>query len=121
MKKQIGFYLFTYQRERRLANLVVVSAESLTEARLRSAPGLGDAILDQVLPLEAEIAAALPPDLIGKVLTSQAAMTVLHDVADGPSRSMTGFLGRSSLPKISAPFRPCCGADLCAFRLLTFV
>jgi hypothetical protein len=81
MKKQIGLYLLTYLREGRLANLVVVSAESLTLARLRCAPGVGDAILDQVLPLEPEIGAVLPPDLIGKVLTSQAAMRVLHEVA----------------------------------------
>jgi hypothetical protein len=74
-------YLLTYQREGRLANLVVVSAESLTEARLRCAPGVGDAILDQVLPLDREIAAALPPDLIGKVLTSQGAIRVLHEFA----------------------------------------
>jgi hypothetical protein len=67
-KMGIGFYLLTYKREGRLANLVVVSAESLTEARLRCAPGLGDAVLDQVLPLETEIATALPPDLIGKSL-----------------------------------------------------
>jgi hypothetical protein len=42
---------------------------------------VGDAILDQVLPLESEIAADLPPDLIGKVLTSQGAMRMLHEVA----------------------------------------
>jgi hypothetical protein len=58
MKQKMGFYLLTYQCERRLANLVVVSAASLTEARLRFAPGVGDAILDQVLPLEPEIGAA---------------------------------------------------------------
>jgi hypothetical protein len=81
MKKQIGLYLLTYLREGRLASLVIVSAESLTEARLRSAPGAGDAVLNQVLPLDSEIAADLPPDLIGKVLTSRAAMRVLHEVA----------------------------------------
>jgi hypothetical protein len=81
MKKQIGLYLLTYQREGRLANLIVVSAESLTEARLRCAPGVGDAVLDQVLQLDPEIAEDLPADLIGRVLTSQAAMRVLHDVA----------------------------------------
>jgi hypothetical protein len=81
MKNQIGFYLLTYQREGRLANLVIAFAESLTDARLRSAPGAGDAVLDQVLPLDPEIAAVLPPDLIGKVLTSQAAMGVLHEIA----------------------------------------
>jgi hypothetical protein len=74
-------YLLTYQREGRLANLVVVSAESLTEARLRSYPGVGDAVLDQVLPLDPEIAGYLSPDLIGKALTSQAAMRALHEVA----------------------------------------
>jgi hypothetical protein len=79
MEKGIEFYLLTYQRAGRLANLVVVSAESLTEARLRSAPGAGDAVLDQVLPLDPEIGAALPPDIIGRVLTSQAAMRVLHE------------------------------------------
>jgi hypothetical protein len=73
--------LLTYQREDRLANLVIVSAESLTEARLRCAPGVGDAVLDQVLPLETEIATALPPDLIGKVLSSQAAIRLLHEIA----------------------------------------
>jgi hypothetical protein len=77
----MNHYLLTYQREGRLANLVIVSAESLTEARLRCAPGVGDAILDQVLPLDPEIAAHLPPDLIGKVLTSQAATRVLHEFA----------------------------------------
>jgi hypothetical protein len=77
-----GLYLLTYQREGRLANLVVVSARSLTEARLRSGPGVGDAVLDQVLPLDAEVAPALPPDLIDKVLTSQAAMRLLlHEFA----------------------------------------
>jgi hypothetical protein len=81
MKERTSFYLLTYQRERRLANLVVVSARSLTEARLRSALGVGDAVLDQVLPLDAEVAAALPPDLIGKVLTSQGAMRLLHEFA----------------------------------------
>jgi hypothetical protein len=81
MKKGISFYLLTYQHEGRLANLVVVSAESLTEARLRSARGVGDAVLDQVLPLETEIATALPAELIGKVLTSQAAMRMLHVIA----------------------------------------
>jgi hypothetical protein len=86
MKQGIGFYLLTYQREGRLANLVVVSAESLTEARIRCAPGVGDAVLDQVLPLEAEIATALPPNLVGKVLTSQAAMRLLHEVAQRASR-----------------------------------
>ena len=83
----MGFYLLTYQRERRLANIVIVSAESLTEARLRSAPGVGDAVLDQVLPLEPEMAAVLPPDLIGQVLTSQAAMKLLHQAAgDRPTQ-----------------------------------
>jgi hypothetical protein len=77
----MDLYLLTYQREGRLANLVIVSADSLTEARLRCAPGVGDAILDQVLPLDREIAADLPPDLIGKVLTSQSAMRMLHNVA----------------------------------------
>jgi hypothetical protein len=81
MTNEIGFYLLTYQREGRLANLVVVSAESLTEARLRCVPGVGDAVLDQVLPLDLEIAAAVPPHLIGKVLTSQAAMRMLHEFA----------------------------------------
>jgi hypothetical protein len=81
MKEQTRLYLLTYQREQRLANLVVVSARSLTEARLRSAPGVGDAVLDQVLPLDAEVAAALPAELIGKVLTSQAAMRLLHEFA----------------------------------------
>jgi hypothetical protein len=80
-KVEVGFYLLTYKREGRLANIVVVSAESLTEARLRCAPGPGDAVLDQVLPLETEIATALPSELIGKVLTSQAAMRVLHKFA----------------------------------------
>jgi hypothetical protein len=74
-------YLLTYQREGRLANLLLVSAESLTEARLRCSPGVGDAILDQVLPLDPEIAADLPPELIGKVLTSHGAIRVLHEVA----------------------------------------
>jgi hypothetical protein len=68
----------TYQCERRLANLVVVSARSFTEARLRAAPGVGDAALDQVLPPDAAIGAALPPELIGKLLTSQTVMRVLH-------------------------------------------
>jgi hypothetical protein len=78
---QMNLYLLTYQRAGRLANLVIVSPESLTEARLRCAPGVGDTVLDQVLPLDPEIAADLPADLIGKVLTSQAAMRVLHHVA----------------------------------------
>jgi hypothetical protein len=77
----MSLYLLTYQRERRLANIVIVSAESLTEARLRTAPGVGDAVLDQVLPLDPEIAAGLPPDLIGKVLTSHGAMRALHHFA----------------------------------------
>jgi hypothetical protein len=72
--------LLTYQREGGLANLVDVSAESLTEALLRCAPGVGDAVLDQVLQLDLEIGTALPPDLIGKVLTSQAAMRLLHEI-----------------------------------------
>jgi hypothetical protein len=58
-----------------------LTCESLTEARLRYAPGVGDAVIDQVLPLEPEIAAALPPDLIGKVLTSQGTMRMLHEIA----------------------------------------
>jgi hypothetical protein len=77
----MNLYLLTYQREGRLANLVIVSAESLTEARLRCAPGVGDAILDQVLPLDPEIAVDLPPDLIGKVLTKQGAMKAVHHIA----------------------------------------
>jgi hypothetical protein len=81
MKTEIGFYLLTYQREGRLANVAVVSADSLTEARLGSAPGVGDAILDQVLLLDPEIATDLPRELIGKVLTGQAAMRVLHEFA----------------------------------------
>jgi hypothetical protein len=60
MAKKKRFYLLTYRCERRLANLVVVCAASLTEARLLRPPGLGDAVLDQVLPLNSEIAAALP-------------------------------------------------------------
>jgi hypothetical protein len=80
-RNRASLYLLTYQREGRLANIVIVSAESLTEARLRCAPGVGDAVLDQVLPLEPEVAAELPLDLIGKVLTSQAAMRLLHEVA----------------------------------------
>jgi hypothetical protein len=81
MKKRTDLYLLTYLREGRLANIVIVSADSLTEARLRSAPGLGDAILDQALPLDQEIAALLPPDLTGKVLSSHGAMKVLHEIA----------------------------------------
>jgi hypothetical protein len=50
-------------------------------ARLRCAPGVGDAVLDQVLPLDPEIVLDLPADLIGKVLTSQTAMRVLHEFA----------------------------------------
>jgi hypothetical protein len=42
---------------------------------------VGDAVLDQVLSLDPEIGAALPPDIVGKVLTSQAAMRVLHEFA----------------------------------------
>jgi hypothetical protein len=39
-------------------------------------------VFDQVLPLDAEVAAALPPDPIDKVLTSQAAMRLLlHEFA----------------------------------------
>jgi hypothetical protein len=77
----MAFYLLTYQREGRLANLVLVSADSPTEARLRCAPGVGDAVLDQVLPVDEEIATTLPVDLIGKVLTSHGAMKLLHEVA----------------------------------------
>jgi hypothetical protein len=81
MQKQIDFYLLTYLRDGYLANLVIVSAETMTEARLRSAPAVGDAVLDQVLQLDPEIVAGLPPHLIGKVLTSQGAMRVLHEFA----------------------------------------
>ena len=59
---------------------MIVSAESLTEARLRCTPGVGDAVLDQVPPLDREIAAGLPSHLIGKVLTSQGA-SVLYEFA----------------------------------------
>jgi predicted Zn-dependent protease len=62
------------------------AAESLTEARLRSAPGMGDAILDQVLPLDRETAAELPPGVVDKVLTSEAAIGLLHEIAGEPSK-----------------------------------
>jgi hypothetical protein len=42
---------------------------------------VSDAVLDQVRPLDPEIAEFLPSDLTGKVLSSHEAMKLLHEIA----------------------------------------
>jgi hypothetical protein len=79
----MGLYLVTYQHERRLVGIVIVSASSLSEARLHSVPELGDAGLDQVLPLDDEIAAGVPSHLVGRILSRNQAIDILHRLARG--------------------------------------
>jgi hypothetical protein len=60
----MALYLVTYQHQRRLVGIVIVSAGSLEEARLHSAPELGEASLDKVLSLDDEIAAGVPSHFV---------------------------------------------------------
>jgi hypothetical protein len=79
----MGLYLVTYQHQRRLVGIVIVSAGSLEAARLHSAPELGEASLDQVLPLDDEIAAGVPSHFIGRILSRKQATDILHRLVCG--------------------------------------
>jgi hypothetical protein len=79
----MGLYLVTYQHQRRLVGIVIVSAGWLEEARLHSVPELGEASLDQVLPLDDEIAAGVPSHFVGRILSRKQATDILHRLARG--------------------------------------
>jgi hypothetical protein len=77
----MGFYLLTYQREGRLAGIAIVSAPSLTAARLRTVSGFADALLDQVHALDSATAALVPDRLVGRMLSRREAGDLLHEIA----------------------------------------
>jgi hypothetical protein len=74
-------YLITYQFEGRLAGMAVVSAESEADARTHSVSGVGDASQHQVCALDEESGAAVPTRLLGKLLSRNEAVKLLHRIA----------------------------------------
>jgi hypothetical protein len=80
---QIGLYLLTYQRDGRLAGMAVVSAHSMTSARMFTVSGFADAALDQVYALDPEVATLVPSELVGRMLSRKEGGELLHLIARG--------------------------------------
>jgi hypothetical protein len=79
----MDLYLLTYQRSGRLAGMAVISAHSMTSARMHTPSGFADAELEHVHALDPEVAALVPSDLIGKMLSRKEGGELLYQIARG--------------------------------------
>jgi hypothetical protein len=78
----MGLYWLTYKRNGRLAGVAILSADSLTAARMRaSTHGIGKgAVFEEGHMLDAQVATLLSRDLVGRMLERREAVELLAQI-----------------------------------------
>jgi hypothetical protein len=77
----MGLYMLTYRSRGRFAGMAVISAHSMTSAKMRTASGFADAELEQVCALDPEVAALVPSDLVDRMLSRNEGAELLYQIA----------------------------------------